>query len=80
MLDNDDTAGLVGEPHRGGDSIGLVLPGRRALSPAHAPGRSDMSQQQATSAPAQPAEPLPMEVEPASFLAALERLAPDVRK
>ena len=35
-----------------------------------------MSQNQATPAPAEPAEPLPMEIEPASFLETLERLAP----
>ena len=39
-----------------------------------------MGQQQATSVPAQPAESLPMEVEPASFVATLERLAPDAGK
>ena len=39
-----------------------------------------MSQNQATPAPTQPAEPLPMEIEPASFLETLERLAPESRK
>lgn len=36
-----------------------------------------MSPQATTSAPVPPAETLPMEVEPASFVVALERLAKD---
>ena len=39
-----------------------------------------MAEQQATTPEAAPAEPLPMEVEPASFLVALESLAPADRR